>query len=290
MRGAGALYLIPVPLSMTPDAAALHAALPAPALAKARELRHFVVEQAKTARAVLKHLHMPVPLRELAFAELNEHTPENALPGLLNPLLRGQDLGLMSEAGCPAVADSGAQLVALAQHRGIRVIPLIGPSSLLLALMASGLNGQRFAFHGYLPAKAEERGNAIHELEKESRARQQTQIFIETPYRNRALFAALLQYARPDTLLCLATSLTLPDESIRTHSIRDWQKLPAPNCERRPTVFVLLASESSAHGAGRQNPCSRHAVGAAKIGDSPSGLPIGRHSRGVSLPPRMATD
>ncbi|MDR2625019.1 MAG: SAM-dependent methyltransferase [Zoogloeaceae bacterium] len=246
MRDTGALYLLPVPLTMTPDAAALHAALPAPALAKARELRHFVVEQAKTARAVLKHLQMAVPLRELSLAELNEHTPKDTLPSLLDPLLRGHDLGLMSEAGCPAVADPGAQLVALAQERGIRVIPLIGPSSLLLALMASGLTGQRFAFHGYLPVQAEERQRAIHELEKESSSRQQTQLFIETPYRNRTLFAALLQHARPDTQLCLAADLTLPGESIRTHRIRDWQRLPAPDCDRRPAVFLMLASSTCA--------------------------------------------
>ncbi|MDR3158001.1 MAG: SAM-dependent methyltransferase [Zoogloeaceae bacterium] len=249
MRDFGALYLLPVPLAMTPDAAALHAALPAPALAKARELRHFVTEQAKTARAVLKHLCPSVPLRELSLAELNEHTPENALQSLLDPLLHGHDLGLMSEAGCPTVADPGAQLVALAQQKGIRVIPLIGPSSLLLALMASGLNGQRFAFHGYLPVKAEERQRAIRELEKESSARQQTQIFIETPYRNLTLFAALLQHARPDTQLCLATDLTLPGESIRTHRICDWQRLPVPGCDRRPGVFLMLASGACARRA-----------------------------------------
>jgi 16S rRNA (cytidine1402-2'-O)-methyltransferase len=241
MRATGILYLLPVPLTMTPDAATLSAALPAATLAKARELRHFVVEQAKSARAVLKLLHLPVPLQELSLAELNEHTPETALRHLLAPLLQGHDLGLMSEAGCPAIADPGARLVALAQCRGLRVVPLIGPSSLFLALMASGLNGQRFAFHGYLPVKAKERERAIHELEKESRARQQTQIFIETPYRNQALFAALLQYACPDTRLCLATDLTLPEESIRTHTIRDWQNRPSPNCNRRPTVFLLLA-------------------------------------------------
>ncbi|MDR1350442.1 MAG: SAM-dependent methyltransferase [Zoogloeaceae bacterium] len=249
MDNIGALYLIPVPLCLAPDAPSLHAALPAPALAKMRELRHFVVEQAKSARAVLKCLHMPVPLQELLLAELNEHTPKSALPGLLDPLLQGQDMGLMSEAGCPAVADPGAQLVALAQRRGIRVVPLIGPSSLLLALMASGLNGQRFAFHGYLPAKAEERGRTIRALEKESRLRQQTQIFIETPYRNLTLFTALLQHARSDTLLCLATDLTLPDESIRTHTIRDWRAQPLPDCDRRPAVFVLLAGSESARTA-----------------------------------------
>jgi 16S rRNA (cytidine1402-2'-O)-methyltransferase len=146
----------------------------------------------------------------------------------------------MSEAGCPAVADPGATLVALAQARGIRVVPLVGPSSLLLALMASGLDGQRFAFHGYLPAKSEERARAIRELEKESRARRQTQIFIETPYRNAALYAALLQHAHPETRLCLAADLTLTSEFIQTKRIREWRKTTPPELERRPTVFLML--------------------------------------------------
>ncbi|MDR1889310.1 MAG: SAM-dependent methyltransferase [Zoogloeaceae bacterium] len=240
MTAPGTLYLIPVPLGAASGAATLAAALPAPALATARRLRHFVVEHARSARAYLKHMELPIPLQELELAELNEHTPSAALESLLQPLLQGRDLGLMSEAGCPAVADPGAALVALAQARGIRVAPLIGPSSLLLALMASGLEGQRFAFHGYLPAKAEERARAIRELEKESRARRQTQIFIETPYRNAALYAALLQHARPETRLCLASDLTLASEFIRTRNIRDWRKAPPPELERRPTVFLLL--------------------------------------------------
>ena len=239
----GTLYLIPVPLVQTSaatNAETLAAALPAPALATARRLRHFVVEHAKTARAYLKHMKLPLPLQELDLKELNEHTPAADIKALLQPLLQGQDLGLMSEAGCPAVADPGAALVALAQARGIRVVPLIGPSSLLLALMASGLNGQRFAFHGYLPAKSEERARAIRELEKESHSRLQTQIFIETPYRNATLYAALLQYAKPETRLCLATDLTLASEFIQTKSIRDWRKTSPPELERRPTVFLLL--------------------------------------------------
>jgi 16S rRNA (cytidine1402-2'-O)-methyltransferase len=240
MTPPGALYLIPVPLGAASSPESLAAALPAPALATARRLRHFVVEHAKTARAYLKHMELPLPLQALELAELNEHTPSAALESLLRPLLQGHDLGLMSEAGCPAVADPGAALVALAQARGIRVIPLIGPSSLLLALMASGLNGQRFAFHGYLPAKAEERARAIRELEKESRARSQTQLFIETPYRNAQLYAALLQHTHPGTRLCLAADLTLTSESIQTRRVQDWRKTPPPNLERRPTVFLLL--------------------------------------------------
>ena len=186
---AGTLYLIPVPLGPT----APQESLPANVLAAIRPLAHFVVEQAKTARAFLKAAGTDLPLQELQLQELNEHTKANELGRLLEPLRAGHDVGLLSEAGCPAVADPGANLVALAQQEGIRVVPLIGPSSLLLALMASGLNGQRFAFQGYLPAKEADRTKVLRELEGESKKRQQTQIFIETPYRNRAMFDAILQ-------------------------------------------------------------------------------------------------
>ncbi|MDR1647388.1 MAG: SAM-dependent methyltransferase [Zoogloeaceae bacterium] len=237
----GCLYLIPVPLGAMGDADPA-AVLPAPVLATTRRLRHFVAENAKTARAFLKSVGMPLPLQEIEIAELSEHTPKAALPALLRPLLAGADLGLVSEAGCPAVADPGADLVALAQTREIRIVPLVGPSSLLLALMASGLNGQCFAFHGYLPAKEEARKSALMALEKESRHKRQTQIFIETPYRNTALFATLLRCAHPATRLTLASDLSLPTESIRTRSIADWRHTESPELERRPTVFLLLAA------------------------------------------------
>ncbi|MDR2189499.1 MAG: SAM-dependent methyltransferase [Azonexus sp.] len=233
----GTLYLIPVPLGPAAPAACL----PADVLAVIRPLRHFVVEQAKSARAFLKAVGTEQPLQALHLEELNEHTPGGDIARLLAPLLAGHDVGLLSEAGCPAVADPGAALVALAQAENIRVAPLVGPSSLLLALMASGLNGQCFAFHGYLPAREIERRKALAELEKESQKRQQTQLFIETPYRNRALFESILATCRPDTRLCLATDLTLPDESVRTRRIRQWQKETPPDLERRPTVFLLLA-------------------------------------------------
>ncbi|MCL2345877.1 MAG: SAM-dependent methyltransferase [Desulfobulbus sp.] len=233
----GVLYLIPVPLGPTPPADALHPNI----LATIRPLTHFVVEQAKSARAFLKAAGTDRPLQELALEELNEHTREADIERLLAPLRAGHDVGLLSEAGCPAVADPGADLVALAQRENIRVVPLVGPSSLLLALMASGLNGQRFAFHGYLPAKEAERTKALRDLENESRQRQQTQLFIETPYRNRALFAAILQTCRPDTRLCLATDLTQPGESVRTRRIAEWKKQTPPDVDRRPTVFLLLA-------------------------------------------------
>lgn len=234
---AGTLYLIPVPLGAT----APEAVLPAPVLAQIRPLTHFVVENAKSARAFLKAVGTTQPLQSLLLEELNEHTPQAALQKLLEPLLAGHNVGLVSEAGCPAVADPGADLVALAQQNGIRVVPLIGPSSLLLGLMASGLNGQRFAFLGYLPSKPAERAKALRDIEAESRKQRQTQLFIETPYRNRPMLDALLTTCQPSTRLTLATDLTLPSESIVTLTIADWKKRTPPDIERRPTVFLLLA-------------------------------------------------
>lgn len=233
----GTLFLIPVPLGPT----APEDVLPPPILARVRPLRHFVVEQAKAARTFLKAAGTELPLQELDLKELNEHTRRDELAPLLAPLLAGQDVGLLSEAGCPAVADPGADLVALAQQSGIRVVPLIGPSSLLLALMASGLNGQRFAFHGYLPAKDPERQKELRDLENESRKRRQTQLFIETPYRNRQLLEAILKSCQPQTRITIATDLTLPGESIVTRTVAAWKKQPPPDIERRPTVFLMLA-------------------------------------------------
>ncbi len=237
MSKPGTLYLIPVPLGPTPPLDSL----PANVVETIRPLKHFVVEQAKTARAFLKAAATDTPLQELLLEELNEHTKADAIEHLLAPLLAGNDVGLLSEAGCPAIADPGADLVAAAQRKNIRVAPLIGPSSLLLALMASGLNGQRFAFQGYLPAKEIDRSKALRELESESRKRKQTQLFIETPYRNRAMFDAILQSCQPSTRLTVATDLTLPGESVLTRTIQQWKKQTPPEIERRPTVFLILA-------------------------------------------------
>jgi 16S rRNA (cytidine1402-2'-O)-methyltransferase len=234
---AGTLYLIPVPLGPSAPQDSLHPAV----LTVIRPLRHFVVEQAKSARAFLKAAGTDLPLQELQLEELNEHSRPDVLEHLLAPLRAGHDVGLLSEAGCPAVADPGADLVALAQRENIRVVPLIGPSSLLLALMASGLNGQRFAFLGYLPAKEPERSKALRELEAESRKQRQTQLFIETPYRNRAMFDAIMQACQGSTRLCIAADLTLPGEFIRTQTVAQWKKQTPPEIERRPTVFLLLA-------------------------------------------------
>ncbi|MFP5408859.1 MAG: SAM-dependent methyltransferase [Gammaproteobacteria bacterium] len=215
----GTLYLIPVPLGpVSPDAC-----LPSDTLAIARRLDHFVVERAKTARAHLKAMGHPQPLQALQIEELNEHTPAAAIPALLAPLKAGHDVGLLSEAGCPAVADPGAALVLAAHRENITVVPLIGPSSILLALMASGLGGQRFAFHGYLPAKEPERSQQIRALEKIAQRDRATQLFIETPYRSAALLDALASALAPDTLISVGADLSLPDQLIRTRSAKNWR-------------------------------------------------------------------
>lgn len=226
----GTLYLIPVALGG--DNAA---ALAAPATIEvAHELRTFIAESAKPARAFLKAIAHPRRLQELRFHTLDEHTRDVA--SLLALLLTGEDCGLMSEAGAPAVADPGSTLVREAHRAGIRVVPLVGPSSILLALMASGMNGQCFTFHGYLPVEGAERARKLEALE--ARAGQETQIFIETPYRNSALLSALFQHCLGDTLLCIAADLTLPTEFVSARAIADWKKKP-PILDRRPAVFLL---------------------------------------------------
>lgn len=232
-----ALYLLPVPLGpMAPEDC-----LPPPVLATIRSLDDFVVEEARSARAFLKAAGHPRPLQQIAISELNEHTRPGELAALLAPLRSGRALGLLSEAGCPAVADPGADLVALAQSEGFRVVPHIGPSSILLALMASGLGGQHFAFHGYLPAAADARGKRLRELELESRRFGRTQIFIETPYRNRAMFETLAATLAAETRLTLATDISLRSEQIHTRRITDWRQSPPPELDRRPTVFLFRA-------------------------------------------------
>jgi len=231
---AGILYLIPTPLGDT----ALTQVLPEATRHIAAGLTTFIVEQAKTARAFLKQLPTATPIQQLTLLELNEHTPASELETLIAPLLAGLDVGLISEAGCPAVADPGANLVRLAHRRGIRVRPLTGPSSILLALMGSGLVGQRFAFHGYLPVKPDERAKALRELEKRAQKEDAAQVFIETPYRNRAMLESLLTACRDDTLLTLACDLTLESEYLATRSIAQWRKIE-PVIERRPCVFLL---------------------------------------------------
>ncbi len=231
---AGDLYLIPTGLGCD-DPLAL---LPPATSGVIAKLRHFIVEDAKAARAFLKSINYPHPLHDTSLLVLNEHTREAEIPSLLVPLESGESCGLLSEAGCPAVADPGAALVREAHMRGIRVIPVVGPSSLLLALMASGLNGQRFCFHGYLPVESAARAKRIAELEAASRHDDVTQIFIETPYRNQSLLQAILAACRPDTLLCIAADITLRGEEISTRTISAWRQRP-PQLQRRPAVFLL---------------------------------------------------
>jgi len=224
------LYAIPTPLGGSSVES-----LPVPALEIVRSLREFAVENAKSARAFLSEVKMPVAIRELRIREIGED-----LQALLQPLREGRPLGLLSEAGCPAIADPGAALVEAAHREGFRVVPLVGPSSITLALMSSGLEGQRFAFCGYLPREPGERARRIRELEARSRKEKETQIFIETPYRSDALLAALLESCSAQTRLCVAADLTLPTENISIREISDWRKTRTA-IGRRPAVFLLLA-------------------------------------------------
>ena len=236
----GVLYLIPNALGP----GALHAVLPAQTCSAAARLDYFIGENAKSTRAFLKRVDEVAPLahvlQDIEIVELHVTTSEDAWPVLLTPIVQGRDGGLVSEAGCPAVADPGAGLVRLAYQRGIEVCPLVGPSAILLALMASGLDGQRFAFNGYLPTDANERAQAIRDFERLSAQHRQTQIFIETPYRNHALWAALLEHCKSQTLLCVASDLTLETQSIATRSVENWRGRTIA-LHRRPTMFLLLA-------------------------------------------------
>lgn len=229
------LYLIPSPLGETDPSLVI----PQETLQTLRRLKTFVVENTRSARRYLSDAGLKGQIAGLEFHELNEHSGAADAEALL-PLFEKGDVGLISEAGLPAVADPGASLVSLCHRRGIRVIPLSGPSSLMLALMASGLDGQSFAFRGYLPAKTDERRSAIRRVEKDSASLRQTQIFIETPYRNDSLLKDLLDCLSPATLLCTAADLTLPDSFVRTCSVAQWRKDPV-TIGKRPCVFLILA-------------------------------------------------
>ncbi|GJH20160.1 SAM-dependent methyltransferase [Caballeronia novacaledonica] len=237
----GVLYLIPNTLGEG-DADALAHVLPEPVRTQAAALAYYIGENAKTTRAFLKKVGTARPIQEIEVRELNVNTPPAEIDKLLAPILAGTDAGLVSEAGCPAVADPGALLVRRAHQRGVKVVPFVGPSSILLALMASGMNGQSFAFNGYLPVDASERGKRLRELEQLSRRANQTQIFIETPYRNRAMLDTLISTCAPSTLICVAVDLTLAGETIVTRTAADWKKQSAPELHKRPAIFLLLAS------------------------------------------------
>lgn len=236
-RSPAPLYLLPTAIDLSSPTTCDTTIL---ARTTAQALDYFLVETAKSARLSLKRMEHPRPLRELQIEEMPTRDDPIRVKQLLTPIIAGRPGAVISDAGCPGVADPGAQVVRAAHSCGLRVIPLVGASSILLSLMASGLDGQRFAFHGYLPVGEAERRKAVGELETESRRRHQTQIFIETPYRNQRMLDTLRSTCRGDTLLCVASGLTGAEEFIRTDTIARW-KHQTPDLDRRPAVFLLLA-------------------------------------------------
>ena len=232
-----ALYLIPVTLGDTP----ISNVLPSYNKEIILGIRHFIVEELRTARRFLKAVEKSIDIDSLTFYEMGKHADVSRFNQYLEPLRKGQSVGVISEAGCPAVADPGADVVAIAQREGLRVVPLVGPSSILLAMMASGFNGQSFAFHGYLPIDAGARTKRLKQLESRSAAEHQTQLFIETPYRNEKLMADLLATCNPQTRLCIAAGLTTEQEYVRSQSIRDWKKNGLPQISKIPTIFAIYA-------------------------------------------------
>lgn len=231
------LHLIPVGLGQADH----HRWLPASVREIAASLRYFIAENAKSARAFLKQIECTAPLQEICIHTLRADTTAAEIMGWLKSVPKDQEMGLVSEAGCPAVADPGALVVAQAHRLGMRVRPWTGPSSIMLGLMASGLQGQRFAFHGYAPVKAHERDAQLRAWESASHKLRQTQILIETPYRNAALFGAMLKTLRETSRLCTAISLSCDDEWIATHTIAQWRKIGPPDFERKPALFLFQA-------------------------------------------------
>lgn len=236
MNEPGKLFLIPNVIAEGTH----HEVIPASVKTSLAEIQHFLAEDIRTARRYLSALKVYPSIETLDFKVLNKETKENELKELCAPLWNGKNLGVLSESGCPGVADPGALAVKYAHQNGIQVTPLTGPSSILLSLMASGLNGQRFAFQGYLPIDGKEASNAIKEFEKESRTKNQTQIFIETPYRNNPLAANLLKTLHPETRLCIAVDVTGEQESIHTFTVREW-KTKLKELPKLPAVFLFLA-------------------------------------------------
>ena len=229
-----ALYLLPVTLGDTP----VDKVLPAYNREVIRGIKHFIVEDVRSARRFLKKVDAEINIDELTFYPLNKHTSAEEVSGYLKPLEEGAPMGVISEAGCPAVADPGADVVAIAQRKNLRVVPLVGPSSILLSVMGSGFNGQSFAFHGYLPIEPGERTKRLKELESRIYTESQTQLFIETPYRNNKMAEEILRTCRPQTKLCIAANLTCDGEYIRTKSVKEW-KGKLPNLNKIPCIFLL---------------------------------------------------
>ncbi len=230
-----ALYLIPVTLGDTPH----ERVLPSWNAQTVAPIRHFIVEDVRSARRFLRRMDREFPIDDCQFYEMGKHADPDRFGTYLKPLSEGHSVGVISEAGCPAVADPGALVVSIAQRRGFRVVPLVGPSSMILAVMASGLNGQSFAFNGYLPVEPADRAKTLKSLETRAWNEGQTQLFIETPFRNQKMFEALTQNLRPQTRLCIAAGITTDDEWIRTHTIQEWRRLQLPNLSKTPAIFLI---------------------------------------------------
>ena len=229
-----ALYLIPCTLGETD----VNNVLPSYNREVILSLKHFIVENERTARRFLKKVDPAIVIDDLSFVELNKHTPAEVISGYLAPMDKGESIGIISEAGCPAVADPGADVVAIAQKRHLKVIPLVGPSSIILSIMASGFNGQSFAFHCYLPIEQGQRTQMIKKLENRIYTENETQLFIETPYRNNKLVEELIHTCRPSTRLCIASNITCSDEYIRTFGIKEWSG-KVPDLSKKPTIFLI---------------------------------------------------
>jgi 16S rRNA (cytidine1402-2'-O)-methyltransferase len=231
----GILYLIPTALGDAPSPADF----PEINITVIGTLRHFVVEDVRTARRFLKKILPAIKIDDLTFQILDEHTRPEEVSALLAPAIEGENMGLLSEAGLPCVADPGALLVSYAHEKGVKVMPLTGPSSIFLSLMASGFNGQNFAFSGYLPVDKKEKAAKIRELETTAYRQDQTQIFIETPYRNQQMMESLVETCRPQTRICIAVNITMPDETIITRTVEQWKRMKWPEIQKKPAVFLL---------------------------------------------------
>ena len=234
MRKKGVLYLIPALIGNS----ATDFALPPSTQAVVNDIRFYAVENLRSARRFLSKLKISTPINDLEFAELNKRTPTNEIEEIVAQLTNGNNVGVISESGCPGVADPGAEVVSLAHEKGIKIVPMVGPSSILLALMASGMNGQNFVFHGYLPKEKHKRIKSIVEVEKQAFDKNQTQIFMEAPYRNMPLLEDVIKHCKESTRLCIATSITSSDEKIVTRSIAHWRST-VPNINKKPTIFLL---------------------------------------------------
>lgn len=230
-----ALYLIPVTLGETP----LGQVLPSYNREVIMGIRHFIVENIRTARRFLRQTDREFPIDDSTFFEMGKHADERLFSQYLQPLREGKPVGVISEAGCPAVADPGADIVGIAQREGLRVVPLVGPNSMIMAVMSSGLGGQSFAFNGYLPVDPSDRTKKLKMLESRAWTEGQTQLFIETPYRNHKMFQSLLAALRPQTRLCIAAGITTPDEYIRTLRISEWRGKELPDLSKVPAIFLI---------------------------------------------------